>query len=278
MKRLLLYFVFCILGGIVSSFAQTDTIVNRDSTLVQTPHKAINSQKIINVDDALKQAEQAYASSDFISAAKLYEMLLSQNGESAVVYYNLGNAYYRQNNIARSILNYERALLLDPGDRAIRFNLQMANSHIVDTIEPVDVFFLFRWFEGLRNLQSSSGWAFWAIFMFILFLAGIAVFLFIKSVRMRKIGFYLGIVTFCLSFVFNVFALKQRNRLVNRNYGIIMTPTLNVKSSPDAESQDLFILHEGTKVKITNTLSDWNEIEIANGSIGWIKMDQLEII
>ena len=100
----------------------------------------------------IKEAEVAYTKEDYGKAIELYEGLLKTHGESAEIYYNLGNAYYKENKIAPAILNYERALLLDPGDGDIRFNLQLARQKSVDKIEPVGDFFLHRWFDKVQGL------------------------------------------------------------------------------------------------------------------------------
>ena len=115
------------------------------------------------------KAEVAYTKEDYGKAIELYEGLLKTHGESAEIYYNLGNAYYKENKIAPAILNYERALLLDPGDGDIRFNLQLARQKSVDKIEPVGDFFLHRWFDKVQNMGAADSWAQIGIVCFILF-------------------------------------------------------------------------------------------------------------
>lgn len=116
----------------------------------------------------IKEAEVAYTKEDYGKAIELYEGLLKTHGESAEIYYNLGNAYYKENKIAPAILNYERALLLDPGDGDIRFNLQLARQKSVDKIEPVGDFFLHRWFDKVQNMGAADSWAQIGIVCFIL--------------------------------------------------------------------------------------------------------------
>lgn len=229
-------------------------------------------------DEMIKEAETAYMKEDYNKAVELYEELLKTYGESADIYYNLGNAYYKLNKTAPAILSYERALLLDPGDGDIRFNLQMARQKAVDKIESVGEFFLYRWFGQIQNLGASDLWAKAGIVCFFLFIACLALFLFSKWMRLKKISFYVGLFCLLLVVLFNFFAHNQKNELVNRQNAIVFAPTVTVKSSPDISGTDLFILHEGTKVSIKSTLGEWNEIEMEDGNVGWMPSKDIEII
>lgn len=229
-------------------------------------------------DSAIKEAEEAYTKEDYNKAIELYENILKSNGESAAIYYNLGNAYYKADKIASAILNYERALILEPGDGDIRFNLQIARQKTVDNIEPIEDFFLTRWFDTVRNLGAADSWAKLGIVCFILFIGCLILFFFSKWLRLKKIGFYAGILLLVLVIFANIFAKKQKDELVNRMHAIVFSPTVTVKSSPDASGTDLFILHEGTKVLIKSTLGDWSEIQLEDGNIGWMPSKDIEKI
>ena len=170
----------------------------------------------------------------------------------------------------RSILNYERALLLDPADQDIRFNLQMARQKSVDKIEPVGHFFLREWFESIQNIGSVNSWATTGVVCFILFIGCLILFFFSKWLRLKKVGFYLGLFFLALVVFSNIFAANQKRELENRANAIVFAPTVTIKSSPDASGNDLFILHEGTKVTIKNKLGDWSEIALEDGNVGWI--------
>jgi len=231
---------------------------------------------------ALAEAEEAFRAGDFARSIKLYEEVIAQalaeNRESAQLHYNLGNAYFRNNELGRAILNFERALLLDPGNSDIRHNLRFARNHTIDHIEPSATAFLTNWISGIRNLLSSNGWAITAIVLFLLFLGCIAVFLFVRYVWARKTAFYSGIVIFLFLIMANAFAFRQKNERVNRNFAIVMPSGISVNASPDANSNQLFQLHEGTKVRIRNSDGNWYEIEIANGSVGWTLRSNVERI
>ena len=229
-------------------------------------------------DNLLTQANDAYVQSDFQAAADLYEELLKANGESATVYYNLGNCYYKLNKIAPSILNFERALLLEPGNADIRFNLEIAKTKAVDRIESVGDFFLTEWFLAVQNLLSTDAWSKFSITCFIFLIAGLFLFFFSRRIFIKKTGFFIAMGLLIVVVFGNCFAYNQKKKLTQRNEAIIFTPTTTIKSSPDNSGTDLFILHEGTKVRLKNKLGGWNEIETADGNVGWIKSSEIEVI
>ena len=229
-------------------------------------------------ESTLKEAEEAYAKEDYTQAIELYESVLKSYGESAMVYYNLGNAYYKAGKVAPAILNYERALLLNPGDSDTRFNLQVARQKTVDKIEPIGEFFLTRWIGTVEDVYSADGWAKWGVASFLLFIGCLVLFFFSKWNRLKKIGFFAGICFLLISLVANLFADSQQDKLLHRADAIVFASTVTVKSSPDASGTDLFILHEGTKVTIKSTLGEWSEIQLEDGNVGWMPSKEIEQI
>lgn len=229
-------------------------------------------------EKALKEAEAAYTKEDYAQAIEIYEGILKSNGESAAVYYNLGNAYYKEGKIAPAILNYERCLLLDPGDSDARFNLQMARQKTVDKIEPVGDFFLVEWFDAVENLGSADSWAKLGIVCFLLFIGCLLLFFFSRWVRLKKIGFYVGILFLLMVIFANLFASHQKSEVMDRAHAIVFAPTVTVKSSPDASGTDLFVLHEGTNVTVKSTLGEWSEIALEDGNVGWMPSKEIEKI
>ena len=229
-------------------------------------------------ESTLKKAEEAYAKEDYTQAIELYESVLKSYGESAMVYYNLGNAYYKAGKVAPAILNYERALLLNPGDSDTRFNLQVARQKTVDKIEPIGEFFLTRWIGTVEDVYSADGWAKWGVASFVLFIGCLVLFFFSKWIRLKKIGFFAGICFLLISLVANLFADSQQDKLLHRADAIVFASTVTVKSSPDASGTDLFILHEGTKVTIKSTLGEWSEIQLEDGNVGWMPSKEIEQI
>lgn len=229
-------------------------------------------------DSTLKEAETAYTKEDYARAIELYEAVLDSVGESAAVYYNLGNAYYKAGRIAPAILNYERSLLLNPGDGDTRFNLEMARGRTVDKIEPIGDFFLVKWFKAVKNLGSVDSWARLGIVCFLLLIVCLVIFFFSRWIRLKKVGFYVGILMILLIIFANVFASHQKSELVNRSRAIVFVPTVTVKSSPDASGTDLFVLHEGTDVDVKSTLGEWSEIVLEDGNVGWLPSADIETI
>jgi len=226
----------------------------------------------------LEEATAAYSSGEFGKATEMYESLLKANGESAEIYYNIGNCYYRLNKTASAILNYERALLLNPGDKDIRTNLEIARLKAIDRIEPVGEFFLTEWMTGIQNLFNSNAWSYIGIVCFLILIGCLVSFFFSRKIFLKKCGFYIGIGMVVLCICCNVFAYSQKKKLTNRNTAIVFAATVTIKSTPDNSGTDLFLLHEGTKVTVKSKLGDWNEIETADGNIGWIKIEDLEVI
>ncbi|MDR2815210.1 MAG: tetratricopeptide repeat protein [Proteiniphilum sp.] len=227
-------------------------------------------------------AAQAYRNQDYKESIALYEELIAQGTAedrvSAQLYYNLGNAYFRDNQLGKAILCYERALLLDPGDGDIRHNLRFAQNRTVDRIGTAGNLFFTNWFRGVRNVFSSNQWATTGVILFILFLACVGVYLFMRPLWARKSAFYAGVALFLLMITANIFAFSQKSERIRRDSAIVMAGAATVNASPDANSSQLFELHEGTKVKIRNSDGNWFEIRIADGSVGWIRQQEVEII
>ena len=223
-------------------------------------------------------ADSAYVNGNYQEAIKVYESLLKQ-GESAELYYNLGNAYYRTENITRAVLNYERALLLSPGDGDIRFNLQIARSKTIDKIVPESEMFFVTWYRSLVNIMSVDGWGRMALVSLALVIVLFLVYLFSARVWVQKVGFFGGGILLVVFVFSNFFAWQQRQQLLNREGAIVVAPSVTVKSTPAQNGTDLFILHEGTKVVITDgSMKSWREIRLADGKKGWIESKKIELI
>lgn len=225
-----------------------------------------------------KNADDEYTKGNYQQAIKDYEELLKK-GASVELYYNLGNAYYRTDNITRAVLNYERALLLSPGDEDIRFNLQMARSKTIDKIAPKSEMFFITWYRSLVNFTSVDGWAKTAITSIALALILILYYLFGKKLMIRKTAFYSSLI-FLLLFIFsNIFAYEQRRILTRRTGAIITTPSVTLKKTPVANSEYNTIIHEGSRVEIIDdTMKDWKLVELEDGREGWIQSSNMERI
>ena len=228
-------------------------------------------------NDWFEQANQAYNEGNYEQAMMAYNAIVAEGLESAELYYNIGNTYYKMRQYPKAILYYEKALKLNPGDEDIRTNLEIANLAVVDKINVVPQSFIARWWNGMETSLSADGWACVSVVAFALFLICLFVFLMARSTSLRKTGFFVGLlVAVCLVFSV-VFAVGNYRDLKYQDEAIVMTPTVTVKSSPSENSVDLFVLHEGTKVRITGESNGWNQIKIADGSVGWLQAETMTV-
>jgi tetratricopeptide (TPR) repeat protein len=262
-----IYFSILFIFVSVCSYAQTDS--TQVSGITQAPEVVVTKA----------QADSAYINNDFASAVYLYENILANQGESADIYYNLGNSYYKMDNIAKAIVNYEKALVLNPADGDIRFNLELAQSKTVDKVTPMSEIFLVTWMKNLTDLMSEKGWAKMGITTFILMLSMLALYFFSKKIALKKIGFISAVCLLFICVLANIFASSQKNKAESHGEAIIMAPSVTVKSTPNDGGTNLFILHEGHKVTIKdNTMREWKEIQLEDGNVGWVPTSVIEII
>lgn len=232
----------------------------------------VSADEQANID----KANKAYMAGFYENSISIYEKIISGGMVSAELYYNLGNAYFKSNNLPPAILNYERALKLSPGDEDIIYNLGVANSRIVDKIDVLPELFYLRWWKSLKTWFSPNGWTLMGIGSFSLLFVMAALFLLSRSVSGRKLFFTAGVVILLINITSGIIAFQTYNESRLQNTAIVFTPTLPVKSSPDDSSIDLFVIHEGLKVTIIDRLGDWCEVRIMNGSKGWVKAANLK--
>lgn len=236
-----------------------------------------NVQAIDN-KSLLDSAANYYSNNQFEKAIAAYEQILKNGYEASELYYNLGNAYFKSNKIALAIVNYERANKMAPGDEDILFNLNMANTFIVDKMEMMPEFFLNSWRSGFGRLLTPNQWAFLSLMVFIGALGLILVFFLSGKTLLRKISFWSGILLLSLTLVTFTTARKQKWILVHEPEAVVVTPSVVVKSAPAETGTELFLIHEGLKVKITDELGGWSQIKISNGNKGWIKQTDVVVI
>ena len=227
----------------------------------------------------LSDADSAYIQGDYLTAISIYESVIENQGVNATLYMNLGNCWLKRDEVAKAILYYERAYLLDPSDPDIRFNLELARTKTVDKVSAVNQLFIVVWFKKLLAILDVNGWAILTVvlFAFTMLLAG--VFLFSKKTGIRKISFSFSAFFLLLSVLSFIFATTQMGNLKKRDTAIIMSPSVTVKSTPTSAGTDLFIIHEGRKVKILDSsMKEWVEIRLEDGNTGWIPVNVMEII
>ena len=225
-----------------------------------------------------KKANELYRGKQYAQSIALYDSILKENKTNYLVYYNLGNSHFKEGNIADAILNYERAKTLNPDDEDINYNLKIAYSNTVDKIEPIPLLFYQRWWQSFLNALSTGLWSVLSIsILWISLAAGIA-YIFAKTVSFKRNMFLASINLLILSGVCYYISMAS-HRLIYGNHGaIVMEASAYIKSSPDEKSTNLFMLHQGTKVEITEETKGWKKIKIANGNVGWVATEQVEKI
>ena len=233
-----------------------------------------------NYPDSLwKAGVDAYSAGQWAQAASDWTDLTATGLRSKELYYNLGNAWFKAGEIAPAILNYERALRLDPSNSDIRYNLEFARAQTQDRIDKVPEFILKTWTRKLSYLLSSNAWAGLSLFLLALTLALVLLFLLGPTVRARRTGFFTGIVALLLTLMCWGFARSLKSAAERHDDAIVMRPVSSVTSSPSSDAaKSLFILHEGTKVKILDEVSGFTDIELADGRRGWIATSDIERI
>lgn len=232
-----------------------------------------------DLDSLWTAGVQAYTDGKFSDASAAWTSIEESGQKSAKLYYNLGNAWFKQGNYPKAILNYERALRLDPSYSDARYNLEFTSNFVQDKIEPVPEFILKSVARKVCYVMGSNAWA--VIFLVLLAAALVMGLLFLlgSSVGKRRAGFYCGIVLLLLSAGALSFSVWQKSDSVKTDTAIVMSPVSSVKSSPSSgSSKDLFVIHEGTKVTILDEVGSWKNIALADGRQGWITSNELEVI
>ena len=273
MKRLgiFLSFMLCFMFAVSAEDSKQEAPVDSLPAIQQSSFES-------NLEISKAAGDTAYVREDYATAASIYEELL-QKGVSAELYYNLGNSYYKIDNIAKAVLNYERAVLLSPNNRDYKANLAIASSKIVDKDESSPELFFITWGKTIVNWMTSDQWAVLAVSTFILCLVSLMIFFLSKKTALKKIGFVIAMLTLITAPIFNYCSLYQKKKITNQDTAIVMEPSVTVRSTPSESGTSLFVIHEGKKVKITdNSMSSWKEIELENGEVGWLPTEAIEII
>ena len=229
-------------------------------------------------EQLLFRADSAYQQENYAEAITLYEQIATNGNEGAILFYNLGNAYYKSGENAKALLWYERALKLDPSDEDIQHNIAFVNRKIIDKIDAVPETLFAQWWRKVTDLMTERQWAVLSIIgSFLLFLS-IGAYLFARSGGLRTTGF----VTFWISIIVIVFSVifanRQKEKATQHTEAIVMDLVVDAKNAPNASGKNLFVIHEGLKVQITNEMNGWVEIRLPNGEKGWIAQNSIEKI
>lgn len=225
-----------------------------------------------------EQANQLYQKEQYQQAIDKYLEIRNSGYESWQLYYNLANAYYKTRDLGRAILNYERALKLNPKNEDIKFNLDLANLQVVDKIVVPPQFFLFKILSDLKNLWGLKTLTFLTLFFYLLLTGLIIMKILLRSItiqRLAQIALIPALVLLLLVGTIFIIRIHENNTL---HYAIVLVDKIDVLSSPDDQGTELFALHRGVKLKVEELRADWAKIRLADGKIGWIKKQAFEII
>jgi tetratricopeptide (TPR) repeat protein len=228
---------------------------------------SINSAQVENL---MKQANTFYQDKNYEKAVETYKEILDKGYESYVLYYNLGNAYYKTGKLGYAILNYERALKLKPNDEDAQYNLKLANARTVDQIKEVPQIFLVDWWETLLASFSLNLWLVIAAAFYIVLLICIGLYFMNRKRRLQRFAFYFGTADFVILIITVILLIAKINRETSTHYGILLDSVQTAKISPDEKSSDAFVVHEGIKFEVEDKVDNWTKIKLADGTIGWL--------
>ncbi len=229
-------------------------------------------------EDLMKQGNEYYQDKQYEKAVDAYQKIIHLGYEGTSLYYNLGNAYYREGKIGLAILYYEKAHRLSPGDGDVIHNLAIANTKTIDKIDTLPQFFLFEWWESLLALFTLTGWTTLAYVFYLLLLASIGFYFFARKPSTQRYSFFSGLLSALLLIITAVFLLVNLNRRLNVKQAIVVQPVAVVKLAPDPTSNDAFIIHEGLKVREEDHVDNWVKIRLQDGKEGWIQQDEIGAI
>lgn len=247
--------------------------------LLMTSALSAQAEGTVYVDSLWNDANEAYAEGRWSDAVNGYEQISDLGLESAALYCNTGDAFFKDGNIPMAILYYEKAIKLDPSYSDARYNLDLLNQMIQDRIDAVPEFIFKAWLRDICYIMDSDSWAITFLVLLALTLAMGLMFVLAPTVAARRTGFFTGIVTLIFALFALSFSIWQKTDYESSDAAIVMRPVTSVKSSPSSEaSMDLFILHEGTKVRVLDSVGTWNNIELADGRQGWIRSSDIAVI
>jgi tetratricopeptide (TPR) repeat protein len=238
-------------------------------------HTAVSQD---TVEEKFQQGVTLFTAGSYQEALDKWNDIYNTGYRSANLYYNIGNAYFKLNDIPDAILFYERAYLLKPADENINYNLQIARTLIVDRFQEIPELFFIKWYNFIALFRSTNSWARTSLVSFILFLLFLSLYIYSSRYRQKVTGFWLAVIFIILATTSSAFAVRNKSLVYDSHKAIITSPLVSGKSSPDNSGTDLFVLHEGTKVSIEDEVGEWYEIRLSDGNKGWVPLNSLNII
>lgn len=228
-------------------------------------------------NDMLQKAEKAYETRQYKKAIETYEQLVKDGYVSSKLFYNLGNSYYRNNQLGKAIYNYERAKKLDPNDEDVNNNLKLAYSKTIDKIEVKENFFVSAVKTNVLSSFSTTAWAWLSIAACALFFLFLYLFIAGPSVAVKRISFFVALVLIVALFIVYLLGNSAKKAREENSFAIITAPLSKVFTEPTPAATSKFSLHEGTRVRIVEMDADWILIKLENGNEGWLQLNDVGV-
>lgn len=225
-----------------------------------------------------EQANTLYNEGKFAEAIDRYEVILNTSQHSAALYFNIANAHYKLNNIAPSIYYYEKALALQPNDKDIKSNLAFANNMRIDAIDTLPEVGLSRFVKKITNSMTFNTWAKASVVLVILFVVFYLLYYFTFSTRKKRFYFISSTFSIGLACIVLIITFYNYNVVKKHNPAIVFAQESQVKSEPNLRSDEAFVLHEGTKVQVLDTVNSWKKIKLTDGKTGWIPSEDIKLL
>lgn len=225
---------------------------------------------------AFDKANELYKSESYQDAIQEYEQILNSGVHSVELYYNLGNAHYKLNQIAPAVYNYEKALLLEPNNADVKNNLKFAQNMMIDDIKEVPKVGFSNWLSGFTSVYHYDVWAKVAVFFSVLILIGFVGYYFSGKIILKRIFFTSMIVFLVFSILSIIIAVFEKNQSEQFNPAIVFSETAHIKGEPNTTTNNILTLHEGSKVFIQEEVQDWYKVELINGTSGWIQKSSVK--
>ena len=286
MKKIILSMMLALALATGVATAQTaegvaeQAIAEQPQGTTEQPSEPIAAEPVLSssVEQLWDEGNRYYIDGRYDSALKCYEQIVANGYTSPKLWYNAANAAFKQGALGRAILYYNRALEGSHASEDVLHNLAIAEQQTKDRIAVVPEFFLLRWMRAVRGAMSCTAWSVLSLVLFGVILAFLLLFLLSQRLLVRKVGFYGTLTAGVIFLAVTAMALSARSSMLTRDGAIVMSSAISVKSSPDRSATDIFVLHEGTKVRVTGEIDGWSEIVIADGKKGWTESRNIEKI
>ena len=266
-RALLILIIFTCIPALSGAVEQPDSLLRSSNTLYQEGDFAGTMQ---NPDSLFQSGTTLYNLGDYSGALEIWQDIVDSGVYSPALYYNMGNAAFKSGQTAYSILWYEKALLMKPFQEDVKYNLEIARSYVTDRFDIIPELFVVRWFRMVSLVLDSNGWMILSITLFALSLSLLLWWLFSRNISVKRKALATGV--FSLSLALLSLGLYYGNRAVTvkKRAAVILSPVETGMSSPGTGGKELFVIHEGTKVKIEEEAGEWLRIRLPDGNVGWI--------